>query len=159
MIITGNNRPTLSNERSLWQTRGETGLHNCLFSRLEEVKKQMELIALVTNSTDQVGVLFNPNRELMRSHHAENRFPLFYYADAEFKKEERRETQLIIDTRTKTLIANPQNQDDYDDMKEPPLQCAIKTKWVVARTLLWFLLRAIFFVNIMIRFAFEMAVL
>ena len=89
----------------------------------------MELIALVTNSTtDQVGVLFNPNRELMRSHHAENRFPLFYYADAEFKKEERRETQLIIDTRTKTLIANPQNQDDYDDMKEPPLQCAIKTK-------------------------------
>ena len=62
------------------------------------------------------------------SHHAENRFPLFYYADAEFKKEERRETQLIIDTRTKTLIANPQNQDDYDDMKEPPLQCAIKTK-------------------------------
>ena len=92
------------------------------------VIKQMELIALVTNSTDQVGVLFNPNRELMRSHHAENRFPLFYYADAEFKKEERRETQLIIDTRTKTLIANPQNQDDYDDMKEPPLQCAIKTK-------------------------------
>jgi len=86
----------------------------------------------VTKCNDQVGVLFNPNRELMRSHHAENRFPLYYYADAEFKKEERKETQLIIDTRTKTLINNPQNQDDYDEMKEPPLQSAIKTKWADA---------------------------
>ena len=28
----------------------------------------------VTKCNDQVGVLFNPNRELMRSHHAENRY-------------------------------------------------------------------------------------
>jgi len=82
----------------------------------------------VAKCNDHVGVLFNPNRELMRSHHAENRFQLYYYADAEFKKEERRETILIIDTRAKTSRITNEN-DDFDEMKEPPLQCAIKTKW------------------------------
>ena len=81
----------------------------------------------VTNCNDQVGVLFNPNKELMRSHHAENRFQLYYYANAEFKKEDRRETLLTIDTRTKTL-RNVDTGDDFDDMKEPPLISIIKTK-------------------------------
>lgn len=58
----------------------------------------------VTKVNGNYGVLFNPNRELMRSYHAENRFQLYYYSDAEFKKEERKDTVLTIDTRTKQVM-------------------------------------------------------
>ena len=47
----------------------------------------------------QMGVLFNPNKELMRSHNAENRFQLYYYSHGEFRVDERKETILTIDTR------------------------------------------------------------
>lgn len=89
----------------------------------------------VTKVNGQYGVLFNPNRELMRSYHAENRFQLYYYSDAEFKKEERKDTVLTIDTRSKNdrpaSDKNVVNDDpDLDDgVQEPPLQLAIKTKW------------------------------
>merc|ERR1719189_1214727 len=85
----------------------------------------------VTKVNGQIGVLFNPNKELMRSYHAENRFQLYYYADAEFKKEERKDTLLTIDTRTKQGPREvvDDNDDLDDDRKEPPLQLAIKTKW------------------------------
>merc|ERR1712079_819172 len=87
----------------------------------------------VTKVNGQLGVLFNPNKELMRSYHAENRFQLYYYSDAEFKKEERKDTVLTIDTRTKQGMRIESNYDEDgdldDDRKEPPLQLAIKTKW------------------------------
>merc|ERR1712241_1379027 len=88
----------------------------------------------VTKVNGQLGVLFNPNKELMRSYHAENRFQLYYYSDAEFKKEERKDTVLTIDTRTKNdkHISKKDEMDDGDlddDATEPALQLAIKTKW------------------------------
>jgi len=88
----------------------------------------------VTKVNGQIGVLFNPNKELMRSYNAENRFQLYYYSDAEFKKEERKDTVLTIDTRTKIdkHITQKDETDDGDlddDMQEAPLQLAIKTKW------------------------------
>lgn len=57
-----------------------------------------------------------------------SRFQLYYYADHEFKKGlEMQETILTIDTRTKLgTMVNPDV--DNDDMVEPPLQSAIKTK-------------------------------
>ena len=101
----------------LWDKTEERTAKWQLGSRL----KTPTLPMWVTKVNDMYGVLFNPNRELMRSHHAENRygigsspeqfqvfiaqpfrFQLYYYANAEFKKEERRETILTIDTRTKT---------------------------------------------------------
>merc|ERR1719328_542395 len=87
----------------------------------------------VTKVNGNYGVLFNPNRELMRSYAAENRFQLYYYSDAEFKKEERKDTILTIDTRSKQGMRIESNYDEDgdldDDRKEPPLQLAIKTKW------------------------------
>ena len=84
----------------------------------------------VTMVNGTYGVLFNPNKELMRSYHAENRFQLYYYSDAELKKEDRKDTILTIDTRAKQgpreIIDDDGDLDD--DRKEPPLQCAIKTK-------------------------------
>ena len=60
------------------------------------------------------------------------RFQLYYYADAEFKKEERKDTILTIDTRSKQGMRIESNYDDDgdldDDRKEPPLQLAVKTK-------------------------------
>ena len=60
------------------------------------------------------------------------RFQLYYYADAEFKKEERKDTILTIDTRSKQGMRIESNYDEDgdldDDRKEPPLQLAIKTK-------------------------------
>ena len=63
------------------------------------------------------------------------RFQLYYYSDAEFKKEERKDTVLTIDTRTKIdkHDRKPDEMDDGDlddDMQEAPLQLAIKTKYV-----------------------------
>ena len=62
-----------------------------------------------------------------------SRFQLYYYSDAEFKKEERKDTVLTIDTRTKIdkISSNKDEMDDGDlddDLQEPPLQLAIKTK-------------------------------
>ena len=61
-----------------------------------------------------------------------SRFQLYYYADAEFKKEERKDTILTIDTRSKQGMRIESNYDEDgdldDDRKEPPLQLAIKTK-------------------------------
>ena len=61
------------------------------------------------------------------------RFQLYYFSDAEFKKEERKDTVLTIDTRnTKTRTLNETNNFDdadlEDGIQEPPLQLAIKTK-------------------------------
>ena len=63
------------------------------------------------------------------------RFQLYYYSNFEFKKEERKETVLTIDTRTKALGTvidnNLQDNDDDDDATEPALQLAIKTKYQI----------------------------
>jgi hypothetical protein len=102
----------------------KTAQHN-LGSRL----KTPLLPIWISRCNDQMGILFNPNRELMRSYHAENRFQLYYYSNADFKKEERKETILTVDTRSQKNMAHMNSNDDFDDAKEPALQLAIKTKW------------------------------
>ena len=57
-----------------------------------------------------------------------SRFQLYYYSNADFKKEERKETILTIDTRSQKNMATMNANDDFDDAKEPALQLAIKTK-------------------------------
>lgn len=55
------------------------------------------------------------------------RFQLYYYANAEFKKDERKETILTIDTRARGMGGRAAEV-DFDEGMEPPLESAIKTK-------------------------------
>ncbi len=111
----------------------------------------------MTRCNGSVGILFNPNRDLMRSYHAENRqrnipawklyhllttnyncrFQLYYYSDSDVKKDERKETILTIDTRSLNKnggLAGGDEGDqdaDFEDLPVNPLEMAIKTKYVV----------------------------
>ncbi|XP_047490963.1 inactive ubiquitin carboxyl-terminal hydrolase MINDY-4B-like [Penaeus chinensis] len=71
----------------------------------------------VVRSDDAYGVLFNPNRELLRDYHAENRFDLYYYSSS---NNQNKSTIVTIDTR------NASNNDDYNT---PVLENIIHTKW------------------------------
>jgi len=53
---------------------------------------------------------------------------LYYYANAEFKKDERKETILTIDTRSLGVAMKDRHDADFDEGVEPPLESAIKTK-------------------------------
>ena len=93
----------------------------------------------VTCVNDNWGVLFNPNRDLMKSYSAENRsscltvtccsffiffrFQLYYFSNTLTK--EKRHTVLMIDTRTKKSI---RNMNDNDDIEEDTLEKAIQSK-------------------------------
>ena len=93
----------------------------------------------VTCVNDNWGVLFNPNKDLMKSYSAENRlscqtvtcgtffiffrFQLYYLSNTLTK--EKRHTVLMIDTRTKKSI---RNINDNDEMEEDPLEKAIQSK-------------------------------
>uniref|UniRef100_A0A0K2T8T9 Ubiquitin carboxyl-terminal hydrolase MINDY n=2 Tax=Lepeophtheirus salmonis TaxID=72036 RepID=A0A0K2T8T9_LEPSM len=89
----------------------------------------------ITCCNQQYGILFNPNKELMKSYQAERRFQLFYYADHRGKKDE------VIEETTLTINnsnTNQQNKDldyglhDFDEIEENPLEQAIKSKWSAA---------------------------
>ena len=57
------------------------------------------------------------------------RFQLYYFSDADLRKEERRDTILTIDTRNVAKASCEDNNDaDFDEVAEPPLQLAIQTK-------------------------------
>ena len=94
----------------------------------------------VTCVNDNWGVLFNPNRDLMKSYSAENRssclkvhdmwiificfrFQLYYFSNTLTK--ENRNTVLFIDTRTKKSI---HNMNDVDEIEEDHLEKAIQSK-------------------------------
>ena len=54
---------------------------------------------------------------------------MYYFSDAEHKKEERKETILTIDTRNISGNGNVDSGDgDFDENVEPPLEKAIQTK-------------------------------
>ena len=61
-----------------WMNTEEETLDYNLGSRL----KTPVLPIWVTCINDDWGVLFNPNKDLMKSYSAENRFHLFYYSSA-----------------------------------------------------------------------------
>ncbi|KAK3850658.1 hypothetical protein Pcinc_042648 [Petrolisthes cinctipes] len=74
----------------------------------------------VTRCNDSYGVLFNPNRDLIRDYHAENRFDLYYYSS---NPRQTTSTVLTIDTRSPAL---------KDDHQRPPLESIVHTKWMDA---------------------------
>ncbi|TRY67057.1 hypothetical protein TCAL_02734 [Tigriopus californicus] len=109
----------------IWDQDEETTNRFHLGSRL----KTPTLPIWITRCNGQFGVLFNPNRELMRSYHAENRFQLYYYSDAEMKKGEYKETLLTIDTRNvgNQVVVDP-SETEFEEAPPPPLEKAIQTK-------------------------------
>ncbi|XP_050726307.1 inactive ubiquitin carboxyl-terminal hydrolase MINDY-4B-like isoform X2 [Eriocheir sinensis] len=74
----------------------------------------------VTRCNDSYGILFNPNRDLIRDYHAENRFDLYYYSS---NSSQSVTTILTIDTRS------PSFREEY---QLSPLENLIHTKWMDA---------------------------
>ena len=87
---------------------------------------------------DSWGVLFNPNKDLMKSYAAENRFPLYYYSNTLTKA--RTETKLVIDSRgagkTAPVVATLDDDLDEEEDDSDPMERAIQTKWAGA-TVTW----------------------
>ena len=123
----------------LWDITEEKTMDSNLGSRL----KTPVLPIWVTCINEQWGVLFNPNKDLMKSYSAENRwdldtdftisdpplsrFHLFYYSSTVVGKDPK-DTLLIIDTRGVKVQTSDNLEDDYDDVEEDPLANAIQTK-------------------------------
>ncbi|XP_023337706.1 inactive ubiquitin carboxyl-terminal hydrolase MINDY-4B isoform X2 [Eurytemora carolleeae] len=110
----------------LWGNDEEHTMKYNLGSRL----KTPVLPIWVTFCSGQWGVLFNPNRDLMKSYQAENRFQLYYYSDTPTK--EKKETVLTIDTRStkiKQKMIIDSGVEDFDEVEDDPLEKAIETKW------------------------------
>ena len=85
----------------------------------------------VTVIQDSWGVLFNPNKDLMKSYSAENRFHLFYYSSTVPAKGPAKDTLLVIDTRGVKVRSDNMAEfdDDHDEDEEDPLAEAIQTKY------------------------------
>ncbi|XP_047490962.1 inactive ubiquitin carboxyl-terminal hydrolase MINDY-4B-like [Penaeus chinensis] len=104
-------------------TRGEVGY--LVWRREEEggevpVGSRLKTPSLpvwVTRCNDHYGILFNPNRELTRDYHAENRFDLHYYSSHASQVDA---TIVTIDTRSQTV---------KDEFHAPPLENLVHTKW------------------------------
>ena len=74
----------------------------------------------------EISIVFVP---LLTTRNSVPRFQLYYFSDADMRKEERRDTILTIDTRNVAKATGEENNDaDFDDVAEPPLQLAIQTK-------------------------------
>ena len=83
----------------------------------------------LTKCEGQMGILFNPNKDLLRSKGAENKFNLYYYANYEFDKTETpKQTILTVDSRAgkKEEVADFDNE----QCKVPHLETAISLKYV-----------------------------
>ena len=116
----------------MWRTSKEATEKYALGSRY----KTPVLPLWLTCINDNWGVLFNPNRDLMKSYSAENRFQLHYYSNCVVKEvlKEKRDTILTIDTRGN----NPKDKNnfgdgdlDFEDGEEECdlLELAVQTKW------------------------------
>ncbi len=87
----------------------------------------------LTKCEGQMGILFNPNKDLLRSKGAENKFNLYYYANYEFDKTETpKQTILTVDSRAgkKEEVADFDNE----QCKVPHLETAISLKYVIQKT-------------------------
>ena len=103
----------------------------------------------VTSVNNNWGVLFNPNRDLMKSYSAENRFQfflfrflaqilplrfqLYYFSNTDNSKvlKEKRETILTIDTRG-NLIRERETDEEGEEKLPNLLEVAIESKWAGA---------------------------
>ncbi|XP_063593359.1 inactive ubiquitin carboxyl-terminal hydrolase MINDY-4B-like [Penaeus indicus] len=122
-IIYEGNEETMSKPKTGVLKRAEVGHLVCQRSEnkfpvaVGSRLKTPTLPIWVVRSDDSYGVLFNPNRELLRDYHAENRFDLYYYSSS---SNQNKSTIVTIDTR------NASNNDDYST---PVLENIIHTKW------------------------------
>lgn len=96
----------------VWQ-RSDGNRQVAVGSRL----KTPSLPIWVTRCNGSYGVLFNPNRELLRDYHAENRFNLYYYSCS---SNHPAPTLVTIDARTPTAT---------EEFSAPDLENLIHTKW------------------------------
>ena len=109
-----------------WMNTEEETMDFNLGSRL----KTPVLPIWVTCINDEWGVLFNPNKDLMKSYSAENRFHLFYYSSTVPAKGPAKDTLLVIDTRgVKVKSDTAEFDDDLDEVEDDPLASAIQTKY------------------------------
>ena len=83
----------------------------------------------LTKCDGLMGILFNPNKDLLKNKGAETKFNLYYYSNYEFEKTEKpKQTMLTIDSRAQKV----QEEADFDNTenKVPALETAILTKYV-----------------------------
>ena len=121
----------------MWDKTDEKTQEMNLGSRL----KTPVLPIWVTCVNDDWGVLFNTNKDLMKSYSAENRlkflcffkntnpsvrFPLYYFNNRVSK--EKKETILMVDTRGNKTRNNMAGFDDFEDLENDPLEDAIQSK-------------------------------
>ena len=80
------------------------------------------------------GVLFNPNRDLMKSYSAENRFQLYYFSNTVEPRvvKEKRETILTIDTRGSCGVLMRKTDEDGEERPPNPVEEAVASKWAGA---------------------------
>ncbi|XP_053634002.2 inactive ubiquitin carboxyl-terminal hydrolase MINDY-4B-like [Cherax quadricarinatus] len=122
-IIYEGSEDTMAKARTGIVTRAEVGL--LVWSREEDSGrssvgsrlKTPSFPVWVTRCKDMYGILFNPNKELTRDYHAENRFDLHYYSA---NPNQTTATIITIDTRSQTT---------RDEYHSPPLENLIHTKW------------------------------
>ncbi|XP_045137034.1 inactive ubiquitin carboxyl-terminal hydrolase MINDY-4B-like isoform X2 [Portunus trituberculatus] len=74
----------------------------------------------VTRCNDAYGLLFNPNRDLIRDYHAENRFDLHYFSST------------VTQTNATIVTIDTRNQVPVEEYNSPPLENLIHTKWAGA---------------------------
>ena len=82
----------------------------------------------LTKCEGHMGIIFNPNKDLLKSKGMENKFNLYYYANYEFDKTETpKQTMLTIDSRT-----NQKEEAAGFDGENivPPLETALHFKYV-----------------------------
>ncbi|XP_071530558.1 inactive ubiquitin carboxyl-terminal hydrolase MINDY-4B-like [Panulirus ornatus] len=122
-IIYEGSEHTMSVPKTGTLTRAEVGL--LVWKRKEdseEVKvgsrlKTPTFPIWVTRFNDSYGVLFNPNKDLIRDYHAENRFDLYYYSSN------------TSQTAATVLTINTRHQTTRKERQYPPIEKIIHTKW------------------------------
>ena len=80
----------------------------------------------LTKCEGHMGLIFNPNKDLLKSKGMENKFNLYYYANYEFDKTETpKQTLLTIDSRTN----QKEEAAGFDEENTvPPLETAVHSK-------------------------------
>lgn len=97
----------------VWARNDAGGGQGTVGSRL----KTPSLPIWVTRCNDSYGLLFNPNRDLIRDYHAENRFELHYFSST------------VTQTSATIVTIDTRNQVAVEEYNNPPLENLIHTKW------------------------------
>ncbi|XP_042221215.1 inactive ubiquitin carboxyl-terminal hydrolase MINDY-4B-like [Homarus americanus] len=122
-IIYEGSEDTMAKPKTGIVTRAELGLlawkreEGCDQIKIGSRMKTPTLPIWISRCNDSYGLLFNPNKDLLRDYHAENRFDLYYYS---CNSSQTAATVLTIDTRAHA---------SKDEHQSPSLENLIHTKW------------------------------